>query len=129
MSIGELIPKFFGLMLMGLWFITELKERLLVKRGMKVLGKVLRIERNDDKMSRLNKIAFVEFNYNERIILLKHYFTSTLNDKDEPVEMMVSVNNKKPARSIISNGSTGFWTLNLLVPIIFSLLIVLSFRC
>lgn len=129
MDIGEIIAKGLGLAIMGLWFVTELKERILVKTGMKVVGRVLRIERNDDKTSRLNKIAFVEFNYNERETILKHYFSSTLDDKEEPMEKMVSVNKKNPARSVVLNSYTGLWTLNLFVPIIFSLLIILSFRC
>jgi hypothetical protein len=129
MDTGEIIAKVLGLTMMGLWFVTELKERILVKIGMKVWGRVLRIERNDDKTSRLNKIAFVEFIYNEKETILKHYFSSKLDDKDEPLEMMVSVNKKNPTRSVVLNSYKGLWTVNLLVPIIFSLLIILSFRC
>ncbi len=119
------LPKIIGLLLMSIWVYTSFRQLWMYKYVDIVTGTLIDIADNPEASSTLNKVATIEFFYRGQKETIEHYYTGSRNDFSK--EVTVYVNKKNVKRSIVKPHSKLRIFFDFIVPIFFSILIVISF--
>lgn len=120
-----IFPKIFGLLLCGVWVYYSFREWWLLKQGETVVGKVVDISSNPDFSSPLNIILTIDFSYQGKNVTISRSLSGIKSEV--PREIEVYINKKKVERSVIRPRSRFAILSGFLVPVVFSLLILVSF--
>lgn len=120
-----ILPKVIGLLIMAIWIYSSLRDMYLFKYADAVTGEVVDIVDNPDTSSTLNNMASIRFFYKGEKVTIDHYFSGQRNELPKEVKVYISKNNLK--RSIVKPTSKVTIFSNLLAPIVFSMLILISF--
>lgn len=120
-----IFPKAFGLLLCGVWVYYSFREWWLLKHGETVAGKVVDIASNPDFSSPLNIILTIDFSYHGKNVTISRSLSGIKSEV--PREIEVYINKKKVERSVIRPRSRFAILSGFLVPVVFSLLILVSF--
>lgn len=120
-----ILPKIIGLLLMCIWLFISLRKLRASKFADNVTGTVINVIDNPEASSILNKIATIEFMYEDKKITIEHYYSGSRNRFSS--EVTVYVNKRDISRSVIKSHSKLAILFDFLVPLFFSALIIISF--
>lgn len=120
-----IIPKIFGLLIMGIWLYSSARKIWKYRYSNVVRGKVVEITENTDSDSELNMMMTIEFIYNDQVVIIKHLYMGSENDYTNQVN--VYVNKKSPDKSVVKPPSNMLIVYDLLIPVFFIILILISF--
>jgi|GEM_PF-2135528 len=120
-----IFPKLFGLVLAGVWLFFSSRELYLIKYGEIVIGKVVDVANNPDFSSPQNIILTIEFLYDGKKVIIIRSLSGLKSEM--PKEIEVYIDKRNVEKSVIKPRSKFAILVGFLVPVIFSVFILISF--